>query len=284
MILDVIAGTALLVGSGLIALGALGLVRFPDVFARMHAATKAATVGVIGTTAAAALEAGAPSGVLALLLVIALLFLSGPLGMSLLARAAYHDEETPRSPNTRELESRLPIPENTPVRRVAGASPFLAVWLFAVWLAVFGSVRPNVLIGGACVAGAVAFVLRRLAPRWPHAFVHPGEALRFVWHFSAQLVASTWDVIRALRLPPDALAPAVIEVPLRVRTRNEITLLMNAISFTPGTVALELHDHYLYVHVLSTQDPAGVIEEIRTMEAHIMAAFGTNEADVTGVT
>ena len=284
MIVDVIAATALLVGSLLIALGALGLVRFPDVFARMHAATKAATVGVIGTTAAAALEAGAASGVLALLLVIALLFLSGPLGMSLLARAAYRDQETPRSPATRELDVRLPIPETTPVGRVGGASPFLAVWLFVVWLAVFGSLRPNVLIGGVLVAGAVAIALRRLAPRWPHAFVHPIAAFRFVWHFSVQLVAATWDVIRALRLPPDAIAPAVIEVPLRIRTRNEITLLMNAISFTPGTVALEVHDRYLYVHVLSTDDPAGVIEEIRTMEAHIMAAFGSSELDVTGVT
>ena len=63
-------------------------------------------------------------------------------------------------------------------------------------------------------------------------------------------------------------------MPVRARTRNEVTLLMNAISFTPGTVALELHDNILFVHVLDTDDPAGEVAEIFRMEEHIMAAFG----------
>lgn len=45
MIIDVIAGIAVVGGALLIALGSIGLLRFPDVFTRMHAATKAATVG-----------------------------------------------------------------------------------------------------------------------------------------------------------------------------------------------------------------------------------------------
>jgi len=272
-IVDVLAGTALVIGSILAALGAFGLLRFPDVFTRMHAATKAAAVGVIGTTAAAAVEAGAIGGVLVLLLVVALLFLSGPLGMSLLARAAYHDPETPMWKNTRELPVELPIPESTPTRRAGGTSPYLGLWLFAIWVAAFGSVAPNVLIGGLLVAGTLAVALRRLAPRWPRAVLHPVAALRFVGHFMAQLAASTWDVVSALRLSPEEIRPAIIEIPLRVRTRNEVTLLMNSISFTPGTVALELHGHNLYVHVLTTDDPAAVVAEVAAMEDAVMAAF-----------
>jgi len=85
---DLIAAPLLIGGSALIALGSLGLIRFPDVLTRMHAATKAATLGVVATTVAAAVEAGALGGILILVLVVALLFLSGPLGMSLLARVA----------------------------------------------------------------------------------------------------------------------------------------------------------------------------------------------------
>jgi len=272
-IIDILAGAALVVGSILAALGAFGLLRFPDVFTRMHAATKAATVGVIGTTAAAAVEAGAVGGVLILLLVVALLFLSGPLGMSLLARAAYHDPETPMWKNTRELPIELPIPESTPSRRTGGTSPYLALWLFVIWVAAFGSLAPNVLIGGVLVAGGLAFALRRLAPRWPRAVLHPVASLRFVGHFAAQLAASTWDVVKTLRLSPEELHPAIIEIPLRVRTRNEVTLLMNSISFTPGTVALELHGRNLYVHVLTTDDPSAVVAEVETMEDAVMAAF-----------
>lgn len=273
MIVDVIAAVVIVAGSALMALGAIGLVRFPDVFTRMHAATKAATVGVIGTTMAASLEAGAVSGTAILLVVVILLFLSGPLGMSLLARAAYHDPETPRVRGTRELGIELPVPESTSTSRVGGTSPFLAVWLFVVWLAAFGSLAWNVVIGGLVVAGGLAWMLRGLAPRWPSAFLHPIAAWRFVVHFAGQLLAATWDVIVSLRFRGEELKPAVLEVPLRVRTRNEVTLLMNSISFTPGTVALELHDDHLYVHVLTTDDPTATVAEIRTMEEKIMAAF-----------
>ncbi len=89
----------------------------------------------------------------------------------------------------------------------------------------------------------------------------------------AQLAASTWDVVKALRLSPEEIRPAIIEIPLRVRTRNEVTLLMNSISFTPGTVALELHGRNLYVHVLTTDDPAAVVAEVAAMEDAVMAVF-----------
>ena len=274
MIIDVLAGNAVVGGALLAALGAIGLLRFPDVFTRMHAATKAATVGVIATTAAAAAEAGAASGVAVLLLVIALLFLSGPLGISILARAAYHDPQTPRAPNTRELGIKLPIDESTSLERSSGTSPFLAVWLFLVWIAAFGSLRPHVLVGGGVVAVGLAYALRRLAPRWPHAFLHPIAAWRFVLHFTAQLIAATWDVIRLLGRHPDALEPAIVEVPLTVQTRNEVTLLMNAVSFTPGTVALEIHQDLLYLHVMSTQSPEAVVAETEMMQRMIGEAFG----------
>jgi len=274
MIVDALAAVAVVGGALLAALGGIGLLRFPDVFTRMHAATKAATVGVISTTAAATAEVGAVSGALVLLLVVALLFLSGPLGMSLLARAAYHDPETPRAPNTRELQIALAVAESTSVRRTGGTSPLLALWLLLVWIAAFGSARPNVIAGGVVVSVAVAFALRRLAPRWPHAFLHPIAAWHFVLHFIGQLVASTLDVIRLLGRRRAELEPAVIELPLLVRTRNEVTLLMNAVSFTPGTVALELHHDRLYLHVLSTQRPGEVVEEINVMQHMIMAAFG----------
>jgi len=279
MIIDAVAAIVMVLGALLTLLGAVGLVRFPDVFSRMHSATKSATVGVIGVTAAAALEAGALSGALILFLVIALLFLSGPLGMSLLARAAYHDPETPRSPNTREMVAILPEGESTSARRAGGTSRFLALWLWVVWIALFGSTSPGVLIGGGIVALAVAFLLRLFAPRWPEALLHPASAVRFAIHFFGQMAIATWDTVMALFRSPDSITPAVVAVPLRAHTRNEVTLLMNAISFTPGTVALELHDNVLYVHVLDTDDPSEVVAEIVTMEDRIMAAFGSPPAE-----
>lgn len=274
MIVDAVAGFLVVTGSLLAALGGLGLLRFPDVFTRMHAATKVATVGVIATTAAAAAEAGALSGVLVLVLVILLLFLAAPLGISLLARAAYHDPQTPRAPATRELSvSSTDRPART-VRPTGGAGPLLAVWLFVVWIALFGSFRPNVLAGGILVAVGVALTLRKVAPSWPHALLHPVAAMGFVARFSVQLVAATWDVVRLLFRPTDSLRPVVFSVPVRVRTRNEVTLLMNAISFTPGTVAMELEHGELSVHMLSTRQPEAVRADVDELQELIAAAFG----------
>lgn len=276
MMIDVIAGVSMVAGAALIALGSLGLVRFPDVFTRMHAATKAATVGVIGTTIAASVEASSLGGALALLLVVVLLFLSGPLGMSLLARAAYHDPETPRSAQTLDLEAELPVDETTATTRSAGTSRFLVVWLFLVWIAAFGSIAPNVVVGGAIAAIAVTTATRWLSLRWPRLFVHPIAAVRFAVYFTGQMFVSTWGVIAALWVPRDQIQPAIVAVRVLVQTRNEVALLMNSISFMPGTVALELHDDELFIHVLTTDDPADVVAEIGRLESRIMAAFGPN--------
>lgn len=279
MIRDVIAAIGMVGGASLMAVGALGLLRFPDVFTRMHAATKAATVGVIGLTLAASLEASGTGGALTLLIVVALLFLSAPLGMSLLARAAFHDPETPRVATTLERDVDLPASTSIPARSEGRRSRLLAVWLFVVWVAFFGTLTVGVVVSGAVVAGAVAFVFRTFAPRWPRGFLRPVGALRFFVHFVAQLVAATWDVTRTTLSSREQIRPAIVEVPLRATTRNEVALLMNAISFTPGTVALEVHDRRLIVHVLTVEDPSTAIGEIRRMEYMIMAAFGSGIED-----
>lgn len=274
MIVNTIAAIGVIGGALLMALGSIGLLRFPDVLTRMHAATKAATVGVIATTAAAALASSEAGGIFALVLVVAFLFLSSPLGMSLLARAAYHDPATALAPGTRDLPFALQRGESTAMQRASRASPFLGIWLLAVWIAAFGAAAPNVVVGGILVAGALALVLRRMTPRWPGALLRPLEALRFVGFFVVQLVRSTLDVVWSLRLSDDELRPAIVEVPIRAQTRNEVALLANTISFTPGTVALELHGEHVYVHVLHLRQPEAVLDDIRMLEERIIAAFG----------
>lgn len=46
VIQEIIVGSTLLLGTFLMVVAALGLVRFPDVFCRMHAAGKAGTLGI----------------------------------------------------------------------------------------------------------------------------------------------------------------------------------------------------------------------------------------------
>ena len=83
---------ALLVAAGTFTLvGALGMLRFPDFFMRLHAPTKATTLGVGGALLASMIVGWAlgRTGVHELLITI-FLFVTAPVSASLMAQAAIH--------------------------------------------------------------------------------------------------------------------------------------------------------------------------------------------------
>jgi len=82
-------GGLLLAGACLMFLTGLGLVRMPDVFCRMHAATKSASLGVALLLLAAALFFQETMVVTKAVVTIAFIFLTAPVAASLLGRAAY---------------------------------------------------------------------------------------------------------------------------------------------------------------------------------------------------
>lgn len=80
-----------------------GLIRLPDVYTRIHAASKVAVLGVIPILIAS-LSTGDPSLILRAVLIVALLVLTTPVASHAIARAAYL-EGTPASSANRERSS-----------------------------------------------------------------------------------------------------------------------------------------------------------------------------------
>lgn len=95
-----IALAALLVVGGVFALvGAVGLLRFPDFFMRLHAPTKASTLGVGGLLLASMVLSwmrGEPG--LHELLITLFLFVTAPVSANLLAQAALHARVPSKAP------------------------------------------------------------------------------------------------------------------------------------------------------------------------------------------
>jgi len=83
-----IGDVLLVVGAGWTVLAAVGVLRFDDVYARMHAATKAPTLGLILVSWGAALHLGW-GGAPKLLLVSVLVLLTAPVGAHLMGRAVH---------------------------------------------------------------------------------------------------------------------------------------------------------------------------------------------------
>ncbi len=86
---DVLSGALLLAGVALSVVAGVGLVRFPDVFSRMHAATKPATLGILLVGSGAALRVDEGSDALKILLVVAFQFVTAPVAAHMIGRAAY---------------------------------------------------------------------------------------------------------------------------------------------------------------------------------------------------
>ena len=86
--MSVAADTLIGIGAVLMLLAGLGVLRLPDVFSRMHAGTKAASLGLACILVGVALEADAPT---AAKLVAAILFQfsTAPVAAHVIGRAAY---------------------------------------------------------------------------------------------------------------------------------------------------------------------------------------------------
>lgn len=88
-VLEVVAAALMLGGVALALVAGVGLLRFPDVFSRMHAATKPSTLGLLMVAIGAALlmEDGANRS--KLMLVAGFQFLTAPVAAHMIGRAAY---------------------------------------------------------------------------------------------------------------------------------------------------------------------------------------------------
>lgn len=96
--MQMILGSAVMVlGTGFLALGGLGLYRMPDTFTRIQAGTKATTLGTILTLGGAAILM--PAWGVKLLLIALFLMFTNPLSSQVLARAA-HRAGVPAAPQT----------------------------------------------------------------------------------------------------------------------------------------------------------------------------------------
>lgn len=88
-ILTLLAGICLVLGAFLCFAAGVGLVRFPDVPSRLHAATKPQILGLLFVLTAIALEAHSWSTLLAVAPVLVFQMLTAPISAHMVGRAGY---------------------------------------------------------------------------------------------------------------------------------------------------------------------------------------------------
>ena len=90
--LEIFLSLLILVGAGFVLIGSLGLLRLRDFYSRLHAPTKATTLGVGSLLIASAVFFSHQDDGLSLheILVTLFLFITAPVGAHLMAKAALH--------------------------------------------------------------------------------------------------------------------------------------------------------------------------------------------------
>lgn len=89
MILDIVAAVLLVAGGAFCFIAGLGLVRMQDVYLRMHAATKAGTLGAGLILAGVAVHFAEPGTDIRALIAILFLVITAPVAAHMIGRTAY---------------------------------------------------------------------------------------------------------------------------------------------------------------------------------------------------
>jgi multicomponent Na+:H+ antiporter subunit E len=160
----------------------------------------------------------------------------------------------------------------------------MVLWLALVWLLLWGTLRPDLVVSGVVVAAVILGVARlpalelRTRTRWRRV---PGLALRF----AVDLVRSSWEVtVATFRTGPDTRS-SVVAVRLPAGTTDTTTLLVcNRLSLEPGTIVVGIdrpHERLL-VYQLDTPDRDSTERRRRQSQRlvdDVLATFPARKAD-----
>lgn len=94
---DAIANGLVVLGLLVMTIGVYGVVKLPDVYTKLHAASKAAFIGVVALLAATAVE-GDGATIARAVLIAVVLTVTTPVAAHAVARAAHHSDEPMETP------------------------------------------------------------------------------------------------------------------------------------------------------------------------------------------
>lgn len=143
---------------------------------------------------------------------------------------------------------------------------FLIIVLALIWAGITGSFSGlNLLFGG--LVGGIAVLLLRASLPGGRSLLRARRVVSLTLLFLYELIASAVKVALVV-IRPDlrkAIRPAIVAVPLSVKSDAEITLLANMITLTPGTLSIDLSPDksMLYVHALTMDDREAMIADIK---------------------
>ena len=144
--------------------------------------------------------------------------------------------------------------------------PLLTLILAVVWVLLQNEVTSGMVVFGIILGIIIPWMTSIWWPDRPQSFRLDKMitySLIVMWDIVVANIQVAWIV---LTVPNAKLKPEWIVIPLELKHPEAITILAGTITLTPGTVSADLSDegHSILVHVLHTDDPDGVRDEIKS--------------------
>jgi multicomponent Na+:H+ antiporter subunit E len=141
----------------------------------------------------------------------------------------------------------------------------LNVLLALAWGALVGQFDPLNLLFGFLLGYITLWITTRdLVPAY---FRKVPMALAFLGFFLWELLQANLRVALTVLSPhpKERLHPAIVAVPLDLRSPAQITLLANLLTLTPGTLSVDVSDdrRVLFIHTLYMKTPESFRREIK---------------------
>lgn len=153
--------------------------------------------------------------------------------------------------------------------------------LTVVWLLLWGSVTPTLVLGGLITSVLVLllFPFPRAPWRWT---LRPWPTTTLVLRFAADMLRASvqvaWLAVRPSAPPPSA----VVRVPLVTRSELLLTATAELVSLVPGSLLVELDSEApaLYIHVLDARSPERIeraIAAVHEQERRVVEAWAPRD-------
>lgn len=150
----------------------------------------------------------------------------------------------------------------------------LNVVLAIAWMGFTASVTLSGLLVGFVIGYVALWLIQPLIGTSSY-FRRVVAWIRLIVMFHYELIVSSIDVTIDVLTPRHRAKPAIIKVPLDVKTDFGVLLVTNLISLTPGTLSLDVSDDRktLSVHAMFGDDPEALCRQLKSgMEKWVISA------------
>ncbi len=136
--------------------------------------------------------------------------------------------------------------------------------LCLIWVALTADLSPANLLFGFVAGFFILWMMRRIEQPSRY-YYKAGHAVRltliFCWELIKANIRVAWDVLT----PTHYMRPGIVAIPLDAKTDEQITLLANMITLTPGTLSLDVSEDrkVLYIHSMYIKDVEQTRREIK---------------------